>query len=341
MNRRIFFLSLTGLAGCTGRSRPRLNVYNWSDYIAPDTIAGFEREFGVRIRYATYEANEELLAKVWSGNSGWDVVFPSTYFVPTMCEQRLLAPLRHDWLPNLGNLDPMYQSPAWDRKLEWCVPYLHGATGIVYNSAAVRNGPDSWAAFWEDRYHRRATMLDDPTEVIGAALLKLGYPLNSGDPVQLQQARSEAIAIKPHLRAYINAEVRDQLIAGDVIAAQIWTNTAQSAINSNPALRFVYPAEGFALYADCAVMLRESSRTRLAHEFQNYLLRPEISAAIALSCGTATANGAATRLLPEPVRRNPTLYPDLDTLSRGQWFETLTPAVQRLRDRLWTEIKSA
>ncbi len=341
MNRRVFLLSLSGLAGCTGRSRPRLNVYNWSDYVAPDTIANFEREFGVRVRYATYEAAEEMLAKVWSGNSGWDVVFPPNAYIAPMREARLLAPMRHDWIPNLGNLDPVYQSPVWDRALEWCVPYMHGTTGIVYNSGVVVNGPNSWAAFWEDRYQHRATMLDDPTEVIGAALLKLGYPLNSGDVAQLDQARREAVAIKPYLRAYINSEVRDQLIAGDVIAAQTWSITAQSAMASNPALRFVYPAEGFPLYADSAVVLRESRRARLAHEFINYLLRPEVSSSIALSCGTATANAAAMRLLPEPVRRNPTLYPGPDVLARGQWFEALTPASQRLRDRLWTEIKSA
>jgi spermidine/putrescine transport system substrate-binding protein len=341
MNRRIFFLSLSGLAGCTRPSRPRLNVYNWSDYIAPDTIADFEREFAVRVRYSTYEANEELLAKVWSGNSGWDVVFPSNTYIPAMREQRLLAPVRHEWLPNIGNLDPVYQSPDWDRALESCVPYMHGATGIVYNTGTITGGPDSWVAFWQDRYQRRATMLDDPVEVIGAALLKLHYPLNSGDRSQLYQARREAIAIKPYLRAYINAEARDQLIAGDVLAAQAWSVTAQSAINSNPALRFVYPAEGFALYADCAVILRESRRARLAHEFLNYLLRPEVSSAIAVACGTATANAAAIRLLPESVRRNATLYPGPEILSRGQWFETLTPATQRLRDRLWTEIKSA
>jgi len=341
MNRRIFVLSMSGLAGCTRPSRPRLNVYNWSDYIAPDTIAGFEREFGVRARYSTYEANEEMLAKVWSGNSGWDVVFPSNTYIPAMRNQRLLAPVRHEWLPNLGNLDPVYQSPDWDRALESCVPYMHGATGIVYNTGSIGDGPDSWAAFWQDRYQRRTTMLDDPVEVIGAALLKLRYPLNSGDRSQLEQARREAIAIKPYLRAYINAEARDQLIAGDVLVAQAWSVTAQSAINSNPALRFVYPAEGFALYADCAVILRESRRARLAHEFMNYLLRPEVSSAIAVACGTATANGAARRLLPEAMRRNATLYPGPEILSRGQWFETLTPASQRLRDRLWTEIKSA
>jgi spermidine/putrescine transport system substrate-binding protein len=177
-------------------------------------------------------------------------------------------------------------------------------------------------------------------EVIGAALLKLGYPLNSAEPGQLERGRNDAIAIKPHLRAYLNAEARDQLIAGDLLIAQTWSVVAQSAINSNARLRFVYPSEGFALYADAAVFLRESRRERLAHEFVN-LLRPDVSAAIAVARGTATANAAAWKLLPTSMRDNPALYPGPDLLARGQWLETLTPASQRLRDRLWTEIKSA
>ena len=164
MNRRIFFLSLPGLAGCTLSSRPRLNVYNWSEYVAPDTIPNFEREFGVRVRYSTYESAEELVAKVWSGNSGWDVAFPSNTYLRPMRDQRLLAPVRQEWLPNLGNLEPVYQSPRWDPRLEWCIPYMHGATGIVYNSSAVRAAPASWADFWEDWFEHRATMLDDPAE---------------------------------------------------------------------------------------------------------------------------------------------------------------------------------
>jgi len=341
MNRRLFLLSIPGAAGCSLRSLPRLNVYNWSDYIAADTISNFEKEFGVRVRYSTYESTEEMLAKVWSGNSGWDVVFPSNNFIPPMAEQKLLAPLRHDWLTNLGNLDPVYQSPPWDPRLQWCVPYMHSATGMVFNSREVSRAPASWADFWEDRYQRRVTMLDDPTEVIGAALIKLGYGLNSGDPAELEQARAESIRVKQHLRAFLNAEAREQLIAGDLLAAQAWGITAQSAINGNPALRFVYPCEGFALYADNAVILRESAGTRLAHEFLNYLLRPDVSAAIASTNFTATANGAAWKLLPESMRSNATLYPGPELLARGQWFEPLPAATQRLRDRLWTEIKSA
>ena len=344
MRRRTFLISAAGAAGCTAGCttdrRPRLNVFNWSAYVAPDTIPNFEAEFGVKVRYAIYESNEEMLARVFSGNSGWDVVFPSNYFIRPMRENGLLAPLRHDLLPGLRNLDELFRAPRWDPKLEWSVPYMWAATGIVYNKR-VRPAPEAWADMWSDRLSGHMTMLDDPGEVLGATLLKLGRKLNSQDAADLTMAKSEAVVQKKLLRAYLNAEVRDQLVAGDVLAAQLWSTTAQQAMDAAPHLDFTFPREGFALYVDNAVILRESRRQELAHSFLEYLLRPKVAAAIALSARTASANGAARELLPRKERGNPVLYPSRETLARGEWFETLTPAAQRMRDRLWTEIKSA
>jgi spermidine/putrescine transport system substrate-binding protein len=340
VNRRLFFLGLAGLAGCTRDSRPRLNVYNWSNYVAPDTIPNFEREFGVAVRYGAYESNEEMLAKALTGNSGWDVVFPSNYLIRPMVENSLLAPLRHQWLPNLSNLEPRFQAPSWDPNLQWCVPYMWGASGIVFNRK-LNPAPAAWSDMWRPELRNRITMLDDPAEVLGACLKKLGYSLNSCQPGELERARREAVAQKALLRAYLNAEARDQLVSGDIAAAQLWATTSQQAIDAAPQLGFVYPAEGFALYADNAVVLRESRRERIAHEFLDYLLRPRVAASIVTATRTATANGSAMALLPESVRSSLTLYPPPETLQRGEWFEPLPTAAQRLRDRLWTEIKSA
>ena len=332
-------MGLSGLAGCT-RGRPRLNVYNWSNYVAPDTIADFEAEFGVYVRYATYESNEEMLAKVLSGNSGWDVVFPTHNRILPMHLYGLLARQDHARLPNLRNLEPRFQSPPWDPRLEYCVPYMWGATGIAYNRS-VAPPPASWADLWDARLKGRLTMLDDPEEVLGACLLKLRLSYNSADDASLRRAEGEAIAQKPLLRAYLNAEFRDQLVAGDILVAHSWATTAQQAIDAAPQLAFAYPAEGFPLYADNAVLLRESRRAELAYAFINYLLRPAVAAAIVQTSRTATANGAAQALLPEALRRNTTLFPDASTLARGQWIGTMPAATQRLRDRIWTEIKSA
>lgn len=340
MNRRIFLLGIPGaLAGCTRSGTRRLNVYNWSDYIAHTTIPVFEREFGVHVRYGTYEVTEEMFAKVMTGNSGWDVVFPSNSFIVPMREMGLLAPLNHRLLPNLPNLDERFQSPPWDPQLTYSVPYMHGATGIAYSTQAP--AAKAWADLWTNRYQGRVTMLDDSAEVLGACLKRLSDSVNSTAGSQLEAAKGLALAQKPLLRAYINAEVRDQLVAGDVLAAQAWSVTAQQAIEQSSRLAFAYPQEGFALYCDNSVILAESKRKEIAHQFLNYLLRPEVAAAIALEMRTATANGAARKQLPAKDRDNTTLYPNATILSRGEWFREMPAATQRLRDRLWTEIKSA
>jgi spermidine/putrescine transport system substrate-binding protein len=340
MNRRIFLLGIPGLAGCSRDRRPRLNVYNWSNYVAPDTIPRFEAEFGVRVRYGIYESNEEMLAKVMTGNSGWDVVFPTHNRIAPMRQYGLLAPLRHEWLPHLRNLDERFGAPAWDAGLAWSVPYMWSATGIAYNRN-VAPAPGAWADLWSARFRGRMTMLDDPEDVMGACLKKLGLPFSTTDAAALRRGAAEAIAQKPLLRAYLNAEVRDQLVAGDVLVAQLWSTTAQQAIDAAPGLAFSYPAEGFPLYADCAAVLRESRRQQLAHRFIDYLLRPEVSAGVVQATRTATANGAAQKLLPEAVRTNPVLYPPAEIFARGEWPSAMPPQAQRLRDRLWTEIKSA
>ena len=332
MKRRMFLISGAGALAC-GRNEARLNVFNWSSYVAPNTIADFERDSGLRVRYATYESAQEMLAKVIGGNSGWDVVFPSAEYVQPMRELNLLAPLRHDWLPNLDSLAAEFQKPPWDPGLEWAVPYMHGTTGIVYDR---RLKLAQWADLWEARLAGKITMLDDAPEVFGACLKMAGESLNSTDAAVLAAAARRAIQQKPLLRAYLNAEVMDQLVAGDILAAQAWGTTAAQAIAAAPErLAYALPREGFARYADNAAILRESTRKEAAHRFLNYLLRARVAADVALAMRTATCNGAAQELLPVELRGDDSM------LTRGEWFEAQPGAVQRLRDRLWTEVKSA
>ena len=340
MNRRYFLIALAGAAGCSRDGRPRLNVFNWSAYIAPDTVPKFETEFGVRVRYGIYESNEEMLARVMGGNSGWDIVFPTDYLVRPMLANGLLASIQRESLPNMAQLEPRFQQPEWDPELKWSVPYMVTAAGIAYNRK-LSPPPRAWADLWDERLRGRMTMLDDPFDTIGACLKKLGLSVNSSAAAELQRASAEAIRQKPLLRAYLNAEVRDQLVSGDVLAAHMWNTTAQQAMDSSSQVGFVYPVEGYAVYPDCSVILRESKRQELAHQFINFLLRPDIAAANALAARTTTTNAGARKILPPAFRDNPTLYPNADVVARGEWARTVDPGTQRLRDRLWTEIKSA
>jgi spermidine/putrescine transport system substrate-binding protein len=338
--RTFFFLGMTGLAGCSGRRALRLNVFNWSNYVAPDTLPRFEAETGIRVRYAIYESNEEMLARVLSGNSGWDVVFPSNYYIQPMRELALLAPLDGGRLPHLSCLDEAFRRPDWDPGHRWSVPYMWGSCGILYSPRA-EPAPARWADLWEERFRGRMTMLDDPAEVLGASLKVLGHSWNSTNESELRSAAAEARRQKPLLQAYLNAEVRDQAVAGDVTACQLWASIAQQALDAAPHLRFCHPGEGFSLYADNAAILRESGRPELAHQFIDYLMRPEVNAAIATASRTATANGEAQRRLPASLASLRTLYPDAETMARGEWFAAMPAGAQRLRDRLWTELKSS
>jgi spermidine/putrescine transport system substrate-binding protein len=341
MTRRSLTLAALALTGCSTDRRPRLNVFNWSSYIAPETVPDFEKELGVRVRYGVYESNEEMLAKVMSGNSGWDIVFPTHSRIQPMVRNGLLAKLDHSRLGNLDNLDPKFRHPFWDPNLDFCVPYMWNATGIVYNTSVAP--PVSWADLWRSDVRGRVTMLDDEEDVIGACLLKMGFSFDSTDAAQLAEARAQAVEQKKSLRAYINAEVRDQLVSGDVLMAQLWSTTAEQAIRgATPGkLKFVYPREGFPVYCDNAAVLRESRHVEAAHQFLNYLLRPQVSARIAIAEETATADAAARALLPPDVGQSRTLYPDAETMKRAVWPPPLPSAAQRYRDRIWTEIKSA
>ena len=338
MNRRtLFFLGLTGVAGCRRVAGPRLNVWNWSSYVGPNTIPEFEREFGVAVRYAVYESNEEMLARVMSGNSGWDIVFPTSYLIQPMREMNLIAPIDQSRLRNIDALDVRFRHPIWDPELRWSIPYMWNATGICHRKALDIT---AWHHLWDRSLNRRITMLDDPVDVFSACLKKLGRSVNTQSPEDLHSASHEALAQKELVRAYINAEVRDQLVAGDVAAAQLWSTTAQQAIDESDELAFCYPDEGFPLYPDCAVVLRESRRAALAHQFLDYLLRPEVAAGVVAGARTATANAQARVLLPPEIRENPVLHPPAEIMARGEWALASTPAIQRLRDRLWSEIKA-
>lgn len=325
MNRRTFFLGLSGLAGCSRDARPRLNVINYSDYIAPETLTGFEQEFHVRLRYsAVIEGSEETMAKTMSGNSGWDVVFPENRLVLPMQEMGLLAPLNSALLPNVQYLAPRFRRPAWDPNLQWSLPYLWSCCGILARGE-LSPAITSWADLWDARLKGRVTMLDEPSEVFGACLKRLGYSINTNSPTELRAAQQLAIEQKRVLRAYLNTEVRDQVAAGDVLAAQLWQGSAQLTMDSAPDLKFVHPREGYSLYCDCVAILAESKRQELAHAFVNYLFRPAVAA----------ANSQASRA------SSPCSEANEEVIARGEWFETSPGPTQRLRDRLWTEIKSA
>ncbi|MEO8226454.1 MAG: spermidine/putrescine ABC transporter substrate-binding protein [Gemmatimonadota bacterium] len=337
-------LPFAGVPGCSGRDaarvpvadlEPELNIYNWSDYIAPDTVRAFEREFGVRVSYDTYESNEELLAKLAAGAAGYDVVVPTGYGIQALLAQDLLAPLERSRLSNWDNIAPLFRDSPYDPGRRYSVPYQWGVTGIAYRADRIAAAPDSWGTFLESRYAGHMTMLDDGREVLGAMLKLRGHSYNSVNAAELAAARADAIAAKANLMAYVSAPVKGQLIAGDVWLAQLWSGDATQARVEQAEIEFVVPREGSMLFGDAMAMSRGAPHPRAAHAFMNYVLRPDVGAAIAQATGYGTPNAAAAARL-TPARP----YPTAAELARLEYQAELGPA-NALWDRTWVEVKSA
>jgi spermidine/putrescine-binding protein len=303
--------------------------------VAPDTIPNFEREFGVEVIYDVYESNEEMLAKLLAGATGYDLVFPTGYAVEVLIAVGLAAPIHRNVLTNWGNLAPLFLNRSFDPGNVHTVPYQWGVSGYAYRSDLIAPPPDSWGIFLEPRYAGKMTMLDDGREVLGAWLRYRGHSLNSVDPRELEAAERDAIAAKRNLKAYISAPVKGQLISGDVWVAQLWNGDATQAKVEQPNIGYVIPKEGCTIWEDSLLIPRPAKHKRAAHEFMNYILRPGVGAAISDTTGYGTPNARALALMKDPVP-----YPTPEELRRLE-FQTDIGRATALVDQIWTEIKSA
>jgi spermidine/putrescine-binding protein len=315
------------------RIEDRLAIYNWSDYVAEDTIPGFEREYGVEVTYDTYESNEEMLAKLQAGAAGYDVVFPTGYIIEAMIGGGLLAPIRRELLTNWDNLSPIFLDPPFDPGNAHSVPYLWGVTGIAWRTDRVEAPPASWSVFHDARWDGKMTLLDDARDVIAAFLKLNGFSINSTVPAELEAAKRDAIEAGTHVRAYVSAPVKGQLVSGDVWIAQLWDGDTRQAAAEEPAVAFALAGEGAPIYADAMVIPRSAPHKRAAHAFLDYVLRPDVAAAISDATGYGTANAAARPNDPKP-------YPSAEELARLEFARDLGEGT-RLWDRIWTEIKAS
>jgi spermidine/putrescine transport system permease protein len=315
-----------------------LNVYIWSNYIAPETLRRFERRHHARVNLDLYDSNEALLAKMQAGNVDYDVVCPSSYAIQILLAQGRLRPLDHVALPHLVNVDGAFRGLAHDPGNRYSVPYFWGTAGIAYRRSRV-DAVDSWAALWDPRYRGRILMLDDARETFGAALKRMGASLNATDPALLRRAQALLIEQKPLVRAYNSSNFEDVLLAGDVWLVQGWNGQLARAIDQDPDIAYAVPKEGSSLFLDSLVIPAGAPHPELAHAFLDFTLEADVAAEICATMRYSTPNAAAVPLLPAALRANPAVFPAPDVLARVELIEDVGEATV-LYDRLWTEVKS-
>lgn len=315
-----------------------LYYFTWSDYVDQELLDAFESETGIKVVVDTFSSNEELLAKVQSGATGYDVVVPSDFMVSIMAQQGLLAKLDHTRIPNYQFIEPFLTNLPFDPQQDYSVPYLWGTVGIGYDSEVVVEPPSSWAILWDTQYKGRISMLNDQREIFGMVLRLLGHSLNSQDPQHIEQAKQKLMAQKPLVKTYTSELFDHLLVTGDIVLAHAWGGPIARAMQERPSIRFVVPQEGGTIWTDCLAVLASSPRKAMALEFINYLIDTPVARMTSERLLFASANRLVKDRVAASVRNNPAVYPTEEVIARMEWMVDAGEAM-RYYDRAWTELK--
>lgn len=350
-------LLTAGLGLASAVNADTVKVYNWSDYIGEDTIAQFEAETGIKVVYDVFDSNEVLEAKVLSGNSGYDIVVPTTDFMQGQIEAGAYQALDRSLLSNYDNLDEdtMALLSTFDPGNEYGVPWALGTSGLGYNvdAVAARLGNDaptnSWDLLFDPTYASQLAdcgiaTLDAAVEMIPAALNYLGLDPNSRDKDDFAQAQALLMEVRPYIRYFHSSRYISDLANGNICLAMgfsgdIFQAQARAAEADNGVeIAYSIPQEGAAMWADMMVIPRDAENVANAHKFIDFILRPQISADITNYVWYGNPNAAALPYIDEEIVNDPGVFPPADT--NLFTFETLSPRALRERNRAWTNVKT-
>jgi spermidine/putrescine transport system substrate-binding protein len=322
-----------------------LFVYNWEDYIHPNTIPNFAKEFGVKVTYDTFPGNEQLLAKLQAGGAPYDIVFPTHNFLPIHIAQGLLTPLRHENIPNLKNIIPKFRNTPFDPGNKYSAPYDWGMTAMAHNTKYTKGDPHvgSWALLFKsgpERYSGKLGFTDEREEVIGAALKYLGYSANSRHEKELREAGELLLKIKPHVKAfYPGADEKKALITEDIVVAQGWNGEIVKAHWENAAVEWLLPKEGGTGWFDSMAIPKDAPHKFTAEVFINYMLRPDVGADNSNTTGYATANRVAVDKYVDPkIAKNPAIYPTDQELERVEFLAVIPDDILPIYDQIWNRL---
>ena len=342
-------LTATALTGCGSSSSAGENgeviVYNWGEYIDPETLTMFEEETGIKVVYDEFETNEIMYPKVEAGSSAYDVVCPSDYMVQKMIENDLIQELDYDKIPNAKeNIGAQYyeQAAAYDPGNKYCVPYCWGTVGIIYNKTMVDTPPTKWADLWDERLSGEILMQDSIRSAFMTGLKKNGYSLNSTNPDEINKAKQDLIDQKPLVQAYVVDQVRDKMIGGEAAVGIIYSGEMLyiQGEDGTDNLEYVIPEEGTDLFIDCWVIPKNAKNKENAEKWINFLCRPDIAKKNFEYITYSTPNKGTFELLDEDMQNNKAVFPDIDSIKNAEVLKYLGDDVDELYNEAWKEVKS-
>ncbi len=339
-------LAIGTLAGCGASSEASTGevvVYNWGEYIDPETITMFEEETGIKVIYDEFETNEIMYPKVEAGSTVYDVICPSDYMISKMIENDLLQEINYDNIPNIKNIGSQYMdmSKEFDPENKYSVPYCWGTVGILYNKTMVSEPIDSWSVLWDAQYQDNILMQDSVRDALMVPLKLNGYSMNSLDLNELTKAKNDLIEQKPLVQAYVVDQVRDKMIGNEAAIGVIYSGEAIYTQRENPDLEYVIPKEGTNVWIDSWVIPKNAANKENAEKFIDFMCRPDIALMNFDFITYSTPNDAARDLIEDEDIKNSTIaFPDLSQYNNLETYVYLGEEGDELYNEIWKEIKS-
>lgn len=335
----------------------RIHVYNWSDYIAEDTIIEFEKKTGIKVSYDVFDSNELLEGKILAGSTGYNILFPSSSFLARQIESGIFQKLDKTKLSNYKNLDPelMYKVQQHDPLNRYAIPYLWATTGIGFNTEKVKqilgkNVPlDSWDLVFNINNLKKlsscgVSFLDSPEEMFATALHYLKKNPNSTNAIDYKEATDNLfLKIRPYIRYFHSSHYINDLASGNTCVAVGWAGdmlqTKSIAKKNKNDISYVIPKEGALAFFDMIAIPSDATNIEETYKFINYLLEPSVIAKISNKTFYANVNKEATPLVDEELRNHPGIYPNKCVMPKLFLLKLQNMSLNRIRTGLWNKIK--
>jgi spermidine/putrescine-binding protein len=342
------FLAACGSSSSGGSGSPStdklaepktLNFYNWTDYIADDTIPNFQKETGIKVTYDTYSSNDDLFSKLSAGSTGYDIIVPTDATLVKMKHAKLVQEIDLSLIPNVVNLDERFRTAAYDPGNKYSIPWQWGTTGIGFDKTKVGGDVTDWDAFDLPSVKGKSSFLDEARDAFAMALFALKKDPNSIDDSDLDDAKDYLIDLKKKIKS-ITSDYQDPLKSGELLLSQAYSGDVFTAQVDKPNIEYVIPTSGAFSWVDSMAVPKGAPHPGNAEKFMNYILEPRVGAALTNFVNYGSPNKAAEQFINKEILDNPLIYPSAADLAKLPFQKDIGEDELKYSDR-WTKVKTA
>ncbi|BBE70922.1 extracellular solute-binding protein [Oharaeibacter diazotrophicus] len=329
-------LASTGLASAAGE----LNIYNWGNYTSPDMIKKFEAKYDVKVTITDYDSNDTALAKVRQGGSGFDIAMPSQHYIPIWIQEGLIQEVDAGSMENAKNLAPEFANPDFDPGRKYSVPWAWGTVGVSVNTDVLKDPVDSWSLIFDppEEIKGKINVVPEMNDVIHAAIKYNGGNLCDYDKDMMRKVRDTLVNAKANWIAMEYSTI-EKMVAGDYAATSDWNGSAMRQRLQNPKIHYILPKEGFQIWSDNIVVLKDAKNLENAKLFLNFMMDPENAGLNSSFHRYANGIAGSEKFMPADMQDAPELNIPADKMKVAELIKTCPPEAQAIYTKIWTELQ--